>query len=60
MLGASLGAKLDTLDLNGAEQALLHGHDLRAKAILALRRLHKMPRLVRGFFRDPRLAYLAA
>jgi transposase len=32
--------------------------DLKAKAISALRRLQKIPDLVRGFFRDPRLAYI--
>ena len=32
--------------------------DLRTKAISALRRLQKMPHLVRGFFRDPLLAYI--
>ena len=32
--------------------------DLRAKAVGALRRLQKMPHLVRGFFRDPHLAYI--
>lgn len=35
-------------------------HDLRAKAVSALRRLQKMPHLVRGFFRDPNLAYITA
>jgi transposase len=34
--------------------------DLRAKATSALRRLQKMPQLVRGFFRDPHLAYITA
>ena len=34
--------------------------DLRTKAISALRRLQKMPHLVRGFFRDPNLAYITA
>jgi transposase len=34
--------------------------DLRTKAISALRRLQKMPQLVRGFFRDPHLAYITA
>ncbi|MEX2551106.1 MAG: IS630 family transposase, partial [Nitriliruptoraceae bacterium] len=33
--------------------------DLRTKAISALRRLQKMPHLVRGFFGDPHLAYIA-
>ena len=32
--------------------------DLRTKAISALRSLQKMPHLVRGFFRDPHLAYI--
>jgi hypothetical protein len=32
--------------------------DLKAKAIVALRRLQKLPDIVRGFFRDPRLAYI--
>ena len=31
--------------------------DLKAKAISALRRLQKLPDIVRGFFRDPHLAY---
>jgi len=33
-------------------------NDLKAKAISALRRLQKLPDLVRGFFRDPHLAYI--
>jgi transposase len=32
--------------------------DLKAKATGALRRLQKLPALVRGFFRDPHLAYI--
>jgi DDE superfamily endonuclease len=32
--------------------------DLKAKAISALRRLQKLPYIVRGFFRDPHLAYI--
>jgi transposase len=32
--------------------------DLKAKAISALRRLQKLPRLVRGFFADPHLRYI--
>jgi transposase len=32
--------------------------DLQAKAISALRRLQKLPDVVRGFFRDPHLAYI--
>ena len=34
--------------------------DLKAKAIGALRRLQKMPALVRSFFADPHLRYIAA
>jgi transposase len=33
--------------------------DLKSKAIGALRRLQKMPELIRSFFRDPDLAYIA-
>ena len=32
--------------------------DLKARAVSALRRLQKLPELVRGFFRDPKLAYI--
>ena len=32
--------------------------DLKAKAIGALRRLQKLPDIVRGFLRDPKLAYI--
>lgn len=32
--------------------------DLKAKAISALRRLQKLPGIVRGFFRDPKLSYI--
>jgi transposase len=32
--------------------------DLKARAISALRRLQKLPDIVRGFFRDPKLAYV--
>ena len=32
--------------------------DLKAKAIGALRRLQKLPGTVRGFLRDPKLAYI--
>jgi len=31
---------------------------LKATAISALRRLQKLPETVRGFFRDPKLAYI--
>lgn len=34
--------------------------DLKSKAIGALRRLQKMPELIRSFFRDPDLAYVTA
>jgi transposase len=34
--------------------------DLKAKATNALRRLQKLPNLVRGFFADPNLAYIRA
>jgi transposase len=34
--------------------------DLKSKAIGALRRLQKLPRLVRGFFADPHLSYITA
>jgi hypothetical protein len=32
--------------------------DLEGKALAALRRLQKLPHIVRGFFRDPNLRYL--
>jgi transposase len=35
-------------------------HDLKTKAIGALRRLQKLPKLVRAFFADPNLHYIAA
>lgn len=34
--------------------------DLKAKAVGALRRLQKLPRLIRGFFADPHLRYITA
>jgi transposase len=34
--------------------------DLKAKALAALHRLQKLPHLVRSFFRDPNLGYIAA
>jgi transposase len=37
---------------------IMNAADLKAKAIGALRRLQKLPALVRGFFRDPSLAYI--
>ena len=33
-------------------------HDLKTKAIGALRRLQKLPALVRAFFADPHLRYI--
>jgi|SRR6266568_1192807 transposase len=32
--------------------------DLKARAVSALRRLQKLPDIVRGFFRDPKLSYI--
>ena len=37
---------------------IMNAADLKAKAVSALRRLQKLPALVRGFFRDPSLAYI--
>jgi len=34
--------------------------DLKAKAVAALRRLQRLPHIVRGFFGDPNLAYITA
>ena len=34
--------------------------DLKAKALVALHRLQKLPHLLRGFFRDPSLRYITA
>ncbi len=34
--------------------------DLKAKALAALHRLQRLPRLVQGFFRDPSLRYITA
>jgi transposase len=34
--------------------------DLKAKALAALHRLQKLPRLIRGFFHDPDLRYITA
>ncbi len=34
--------------------------DLKAKALAALHRLQKLPRLIRGFFADPNLRYITA
>src|SRR6201987_5476490 len=37
---------------------IMSAGDLKAKAIGALRRLQKLPGMVRGFFRDPKLSYI--
>ena len=37
---------------------IISADDLKAKAIGALRRLQKLPGIVRGFLRDPKLAYI--
>jgi hypothetical protein len=37
---------------------IMSADDLKAKAIGALRRLQKFPEIVRGFLRDPKLAYI--
>jgi transposase len=37
---------------------IMSADDLKAKAIGALRRLQKLPGIVRGFLRDPKLAYI--
>ena len=41
-----------------ARQVIMGKDDLRAKATGALRRLQKLPGVVRGFFRDPHLSYI--
>jgi hypothetical protein len=37
---------------------IMSADDLKGKAIGALRRLQKLPGIVRGFLRDPKLAYI--
>jgi transposase len=37
-----------------------NAEDLKAKAVAALRRLQRMPHLIRGFFADPNLRYITA
>jgi transposase len=37
---------------------IMGANDLKAKAVGALRRLQKLPDKVRGFFHDPKLAYI--
>ncbi len=41
-----------------ARQVIMGKDDLKAKEIGALRRLQKLPYIVRSFFRDPRLSYI--
>lgn len=41
-----------------ARQVIMVKDDLKAKAIGALRRLQKLPDVVRSFFRDPHLSYI--
>lgn len=41
-----------------ARQVIMGKDDLKAKAIGALRRLQKLPGIVRGFFQDPHLSYI--
>jgi transposase len=43
-----------------AKTGVTSKHDLKAKAIGALRRLQKRPALVRAFFADPHLRYITA
>jgi transposase len=43
-----------------ARSGVRNAEDLKSKAISALRRLQKLPGLVRGFFADPHLAYITA
>ena len=39
-------------------EVIMSKDDLKTKAIGALRRLQKLPDIVRGFFRDPKLSYI--
>jgi transposase len=41
-----------------AKSVIMSKDDLKSKALGALRRLQKLPNVVRGFFRDPHLAYI--
>ncbi len=49
--------KTDRLGRAGIDEAK---GDLRSKAVAALRRLQKLPHLIRGFFADPNLCYIAS
>lgn len=41
-----------------ARSVIMSKDDLKAKALGALRRLQKLPNVVRGFFHDPHLSYI--
>ena len=41
-----------------SRSVIMSADDLKAKAVGALRRLQKLPDIVRGFLRDPKLAYI--
>ena len=41
-----------------ARSVIMSKDDLKAKAVGALRRLQKLPHIVRGFFHDPHLSYI--
>jgi transposase len=43
-----------------AKAGVTSKEELKSKAIGALRRLQKLPHLVRGFFADPHLSYITA
>jgi transposase len=49
--------KADRIGRAGIDQAK---GNLRSKAVAAMRRLQKLPCLIRGFFADPNLRYIAA
>ena len=43
-----------------AKQVPMNKAELKSLALGALRRLQKLPHIVRGFFADPHLAYIHA
>jgi transposase len=43
-----------------AKQVPMNKAELKSLALAALRRLQKLPHIVRGFFADPHLAYIQA
>jgi transposase len=49
--------KADRIGRAGIDQAK---GNLRSKAVTAMRRLQKLPCLIRGFFADPNLRYIVA